>query len=438
MSKYIFLYEWRHFVRSPYKVGALILFIAAAVYGLHNGKALFDDQRAEIQKIGFTMEEDLQKTLAHFERGEKGPEDRPWVDLTDPFWAVWYTPTYSVKTPSPAMVYSLGQAEQFGFYKRVTTNSTPYDPDLTAEIANPERLQVGTLDFSFVVLYLMPLLLLVLLYNVKGDEAERGFLPLIYTQAGSRLSWLTARTAFYVVMVAGCIFVLTLYGAMLTGVFAEDTNAFGSIFLWLLLYLLFWSALYFLVFQSSESSVGSALKMAGLWILFGFAIPASVHQWTSIQKPVNLMVDFIDAQRDDRQELWNQPPDVLQAKLNELYPEIKGGAIMNDSTRREVAINRSAMGPANELTKERIAHIERENAARNRLIAASFWFNPVMFFQNKLNAVSGTHYQDYYDYRSTIQELIDKRLRNMILDIWHGVEVDKEKYLHYYYKLSEK
>ena len=60
------------------------------------------------------------------------------------------------------MVYSLGQAEQYGYYKRVTLFSSPYDADLSEELANPERLQTGTLDFAFVLLFLSPLLLLAL------------------------------------------------------------------------------------------------------------------------------------------------------------------------------------------------------------------------------------------------------------------------------------
>ena len=95
------------------------------------------------------------------------------------------------------MVYSIGQAEQYGFYKRVTFWASPYDADMAEEIANPERLQTGTLDFAFVLLFLLPLLLLILLYNIKSAEAEQGFLPLIEVQTASKNAWLLARMSFY-------------------------------------------------------------------------------------------------------------------------------------------------------------------------------------------------------------------------------------------------
>ena len=45
------------------------------------------------------------------------------------------------------IVFSTGQAEQYGYYKKVTNWSTIFDNDLAEEIANPERLALGTLVF---------------------------------------------------------------------------------------------------------------------------------------------------------------------------------------------------------------------------------------------------------------------------------------------------
>ncbi|MEO0473341.1 MAG: hypothetical protein AAF206_27260, partial [Bacteroidota bacterium] len=122
----IFLYEWKHLIRTPFKMVAMALFIIAAVYGLRNGAALYQKQIAEIDNVNEKAKETQQTYLAYYEKGEKGPIDRPWVDLTSPFWAIWYTPVQHVKAPSSAMVYSIGQAEQYGFYKSVDFGSSPY------------------------------------------------------------------------------------------------------------------------------------------------------------------------------------------------------------------------------------------------------------------------------------------------------------------------
>ncbi len=86
--------------------------------------------------------------------------------------------------------------------------------------------------------------------------------------------------------------------------------------------------------------------------------------------------------------------------------------------------------------KNTTAKIDLDNQSRNALISKTYWFNPLTYFQNKLNHLSGTHYDNYQDYRNDIQDLIDKRIEIMVLDIWNDVSVDKAKYLKYNTTLS--
>ncbi|MGH1366924.1 MAG: hypothetical protein ACRBF0_25420 [Calditrichia bacterium] len=432
----ILLYEWKHFVRSPFKIVALFIFIAAGIYALHNGADLYHQQMREIEKIQSKVEKENLETLAFYEEGKKGPESRPWVDLNKPYWAVWYASPTHFKMPSPAKVYSTGQAEQFGFYKKVSFWDTPYDADMAEEIANPERLQFGTLDFSFVMLYLLPLLLLILLYNIKGVEADNGILPLIYAQVRSKNIWLLSRIGFYTGLMSMVILGLMFYGAVLTGVFSAENVAFEQINLYLLLYLFLWSAIYLLVIKFGKSLLTNTIIMAGLWLMVAFIIPATVHQLVSVKHPVNLMTDWIDAQRDEREELFDQPDSVFQAKLIEMFPEISSSSLLTDSLRIKKALNRSASALANELTKNSIIPIEEANAAKNNLIEGTYWFNPIAFFQNRLNALSATHYLDYQGYRHEIQMLIDRQIAVMVKDIWKDVQVDKETYQGYIRNIS--
>lgn len=151
--------RFRHFARNSFKTVSLILFIGAAVYGLQNGYGLFQKQNKEITTIKTKNEEYVQKIVA--DRYDKLDEH-----FKEPFIAIWNAPSTAIKSPSSLMPFTIGQAEQFGYYKQVTNWSSTFDSDLAEEIANPERLTSGTLDFSFVVLYLLPVLVIVLLFNI--------------------------------------------------------------------------------------------------------------------------------------------------------------------------------------------------------------------------------------------------------------------------------
>lgn len=426
----IFIYEWKHFIRNPFKSIALLLFIIASIYGLHNGAELYEKQNSEIARVSEKIDEQKKSLLAHYENNEKGPKSKPWIDLTSPYWAIYSSPNYHFKKPSPAIVYNIGQTEQYGFYKAINTSSTPYDADMTKEISNPERIQSGSLDFAFSILFLLPLLLLILLYNIKGQEAEQGFLPLVFVQTASKNWWIFSRVAFYTGLLLFTLFGLMLYGAFLTNVF-EEISLFWSIFLWVGLYLLFWVVLFYIILKYGKNTISNTLQMIGIWLLVTFIIPATIQQWISIEKPTNLMIDIIDAKREKTGEILAQSDAAIYEQLFELYPSLKQTKTATDSVRFK-KIKRSSIRPLiNETLKNAIADIEKDNQAKNKLISKSYLFNPLTYFQNKLNLLSKTHFDNYQTYRDEIQELVDIRVKVMIFDLWKDIKVDKNKFLEY-------
>lgn len=433
----VFLYEWKHFIRSPFKIIAVLLFVVASIYGLYKGEKLYHKQSAEVEKIEQKVKEERQKQIVAYQEGKLVPEDRDWIDRSTPFWAIEFSWVYHCKPPSPAMVYSIGQSEQYGFYKKITRWANPYDVDLAEEIANPERLQTGTLDFTFALLFLAPLLLLVLLYNIKSFETEQGFMPLIEVQGASKNAWLLSRVMFYFFLVLLTTLFLILYGAARTNVRIETSSALGQMLLYSFAYLSFWSVLYSLILRSGKSAIGNSLKMIGLYFVFAFIIPATVYQYLSIHHPANLMTDLVDAKLAKRWELWDQPESLRLTQLQGLFPEIESSPLLEDSTRLPMAIRESTSALENKLKKASIQPIEKENQIKNSFIKSTFWFNPVSFFQNRFNAVSQTHFDDYQNYRDEIQALVDTQIRLLVLDMWQDKKVDEEKYLEYYQLLTK-
>jgi ABC-2 type transport system permease protein len=160
MKKYIQIIrsEYIHLIRSPFKTLSLSLFVLAILYSCQNGYALFKKHNIEITNIVANNEDSIAKMLDQYEEIENGTQEKTRRDPTTPYWAIWNTPSYAFKYPSPMMVFSLGQAEQYGYYKKITNWSTTFDSDMAEEIANPERLAIGTLDFNFVFIYLFPII----------------------------------------------------------------------------------------------------------------------------------------------------------------------------------------------------------------------------------------------------------------------------------------
>lgn len=427
----ILQYEFRHFARSSFKTVSLVLFVAAAVYGLQNGYDLFRKQQVEIAGIQAENDEKTNEVANQLEKGEISPEGAPWINLTTPFWAIWKAPTTAVKPPSPLMPYAIGQAEQFGYYKSVTTWSSTFDSDLAEEIANPERLTTGTLDFSFAVLYLLPILAIILLFNIGGLEKDLRFDQLVQVNNRSRKKWLLARFAFYFLLLIGVLLLLMLPYAAITGALKDEFSAFMELVSYTVFYVLIWFVIFYFVNLSKRGSASQALKMVAVWLLLCIVLPGSIHQVASLKYPTSYMTDYIDANRDETYKLWDLPTDSIRSRLLVLYPELSKTKQGKDALTNEEIINDSSSGLVNELMKNTARTIESRNERKNRFIRSTYVFNPVGFFQNKLNAVARSDYYAYSQFRADIQSMIDRKVHTLLFDSWNEETVTKERYLQY-------
>ena len=427
----IFLLEWKHFIRSPYKVIAISLFILASVYGIHNSVSLYQTQINEIAKIEKRVSEERQEFVKkHLVRDVSTNQNNNSRDYSSPYWALRQFPLYHFKKPSPSMVFSIGQSEQYGFYKRITFNSSPYDNDLSEEIANPERLQIGTFDFSFALLFLLPLVLMILAFNIKSNEIEQGFMSLIEVQVTFKNSWIIARVGFYSFLALLMSYGLILYGSFLMTSLQPIKTAIASMMLYTFFYILFWSTLFLFIIIKNKNLLSIILQMSFSFILFAFVTPGIVHQLLSINYPVNLMTDIIDV-RDQRQELYAQPHDVINSQLRIMYPQIENASIIDDSLKVKSALSQSIPALVNNIKKNNIDIVEEEIKSKIDFVNKFNILNPIVAFQNKINALSKSHYDNYKAYRNEIQFLIDKQINVLIEDIWSGRKVDESRYKEY-------
>ncbi len=431
-TAYIFRYEWLHFRRNAYKVAALFLFLLTALYGLWNGYNLWQERQSEIEKIEADARGSREEALEWLHAGKPGPEDRPWVNITEPFWAMWYAMHHAYQHPSPLMTYSIGQAEQFGYYKRVSMWSTPYDGDLAAELSNPERVAIGALDFSFVWLFLMPLFLIILTYGVNGLEQDLGFSELLAVQQPSRSRWIAGRLLASGGLLTGLLAAFIAAPALWGGYLFDHFAALSLLFAHAFAYLLLWLLLFGLIIYYGKGQTDQALKMIGLWLLLAVVIPGAVQQITALRYPASYFLEFIDAQREDRDAIFDRDFSVIKAELFDRYPELqhtywaRQDSVGNQDARNS-AYRMAYMLHMNEVSTQ----IQAEQEARNAFIRATYLFNPVTAFQNRINAVAETDFYANLAFRKTIQQAATDINEKLLMDDWDGVKADAvmfEKY----------
>jgi len=255
-------------------------------------------------------------------------------------------------------------------------------------------------------------------------------MSLIEVQVLSKNSWIVARVGFYSFLALLISYGLILYGSLLMTSLQPIKTAMVPMMLYTFFYILFWSTLFLFIIIKNKNLLSIILKMSFSFILFVFVTPGIVHQLLSINYPVNLMTDLIDV-RDQRQELYGKPHDAINSQLKIIYPQIENGSIMNDSLKVKAALSQSIPALVNSLKKNKIGIVENEIQSKIEFVNKFNIINPIVFFQNRINFLSETHYDNYKAYRNDIQTLIDKQIDVLIEDLWSGRKVDENRYAEY-------
>ncbi|MEM1406387.1 MAG: hypothetical protein AAGG59_06405 [Bacteroidota bacterium] len=424
MKKLIY-FEWLHFRRNVARPIAVLLFLLASLFGLYNGFSSYQERKQEIENINGRKTETIGEALGWFDQGKTGPEGRPWVDINTPFWSMWYATHYLVQRPQATMIYNLGQSEHFGYYKRVTMWTTAFDDDLTAEISNPELVQLGSLDFTFVWFYLMPLLLIVLTYSTKGLERDLGFIPLLKVQRPFLHHWLLQRVLitglWLLALLSTLIFVPTLFISELS--FSNDLIGIWFVYG---LYLILWLTLIYLVIRFGKGQADQALKMVGVWLVLTVAIPGLVNQYVLLKKPADLMMDMIEAGRDGQAKIYDRPQDEILLEARRIIPQLSElDAAQYDSLMKQPMINGAFRLVLTEYMSKISDGIINDQLTRNQMIASSYWFNPVTGFHNWLNNLTETGHSSNLDFRRNIQKGGEAIQYRLVLDEWQDKKMDK-------------
>ena len=433
----IFFYEINHFVKNKYKVITYFIFVVACIYSIYAGFDLQKKQLNTITNIEQSQQESILQLIKWYKNGQIGPDDKSWVDIRDPRWALSYTQLYNIKKPSPLLPLGIGQSEQYGYYKQITSWSSTYDADMVEELSNPERLVNGNVDFMFLIIFLLPVLIIILTYNIGGLEKDYRFEKLISIQFGSVKKWVFYRFVFYIfvlILTVSC-FILTV--ALINNAFNDKFFEIGALLSLSVLYILFFSFLFYSIVIVSDGSGAAAFNMITTWLLLCVIIPGSVHQFASISHPVNYMTDYLDANRKEAYEVFERPIGDLYDSLITIYPSLLMTAHSKDEIIDSQIIANSVCAIVNQNNQNAIDKIETQNELKNSLIKSSYWFNPVSFFQNKWNSLTETDYYSYKTYRQQVQQSIDKQIELLVLECWSKTEVNYSIYDTYLNKILD-
>ena len=303
MKYRLFLYQC---IRSKEVRISLVLITVLGLVGILIGNRHLIRQQEAIAEVKAYQEQ-------HFERHVTLHNDDLGLLL-------YYVKFAFINSSNPLAGLSIGQADMNPVVKRITIKTfeaQKYDTDLV----NPMNLQSGNLDLSFVLIYLLPLLVIVFTFNAISEETETGTWRLVAIQAQSKLRFVLAKLFIRLLLLFGVLVLLFLIAKVVLDV--PFNTHFLLMFILALLYVTFWFALSFFVIGFKKSSGFNALLLLSIWLVMLILLPAGINAYVSSKHPVPEALSAAIAQRDGYHTKWDTDKLLTIQKFYAHYPQFE-------------------------------------------------------------------------------------------------------------------
>lgn len=375
------------FRNRAFQIGFLVVFLFG-LYGIYYGHSVIEKQRQNIDRID-TLEEEHIEHILHL----AGDNHTAGTQL-------YYMLFHTYNPPSEWAAFSLGQRDVLNYNikaKILALEGQIYDTELT----NPLTLLVGNLDLSFVIIYLFPLLIIALGFNLISEEKETGVWSMIKTSGVSSLAFVSYKILVRWLLVVGLLSGLIIIASIIFR--ANFDVSFFMIFGASLGYVSFWFALIWLVNAFDKSSNYNATFLVSCWIVLCLMLPALGNTMINTTTPIHEAMETTLIQREAYHEKWDMPKKITMEKFYEEYPEYRKYPISEEAY--YVAGWYFAMQyVADKEAKPSSLQMEKKLIERQEKAQKVGWFLPTVGVQRLFQSVAKTDLGTHLAYLKSVRE----------------------------------
>lgn len=263
----------------------VLLFGAMMLYGALNGVAWTQFQASTIAEVSTEESTRLAKLRSAVQRRAAGDS----TASVAPIGALGAAGAvrYAILPPTALAPLAVGSSDLFPYYTKVSLRSKQ-SFIVNDEIENPHNLLAGRFDLAFAIVFVLPLLIMALTYNLVSSEREQGTMALILSQPVLARRVLLLKLAVRVAFALGLTLLLTLGVVLAAGVPLSAPDTLSKLFLWLAVvlgYSAFWIAAAIAVNAMGRSSATNALALLGVWLTVVVVVPSLVAAFVTTFYP---------------------------------------------------------------------------------------------------------------------------------------------------------
>jgi ABC-2 type transport system permease protein len=397
MFSRIFRHEWRMLVTDPSAWFALAAFGVAIGYALLNNSAAVRRQQQGVRQCARESEErldDIKRRAQEIERqiaeGRVKETTSPSYGPRHPVYVIAWGRQTAALPPAPLAALAAGQSDLYPAAYEVATNTPLEAFAVTEQTEYPLKLLVGNFDFAFVIVYLYPLLIIALGFNLMTAEKEGGTLGLLLAQPVRLRTLALAKVAARAALVFGSAVVFLTAGLLFSEIGWRAEGVAPALLLVLLIVLFygaFWLGLCVLVNAYSRSSAAAALVLIICWLVLAVLVPSSLNFAATALYPMPSRADFVSARRAADAAARQQTAQLVE-RFFDAHPEFRRDGEYPELGKQYVGNAAEAEEMERRMQPVR-ARFVRQLTGQQSLLDRLRFFSPVILARDALHELAG-------------------------------------------------
>ena len=359
---------------------AFIFSLAAVTLGMNE----ISQQRAEIVEL---------KKLDEIERSVVLGEQSDWGS------AAYYTFHITFDPPSDFAFAAIGQRDVSPWKHRIrmlALEGQIYETDSN----NPDFALIGRFDFAFVASLIAPLLVILLLFDMRSSEQAAGRLRLLEVNAANvkKLWW--SRAGLRVGALALALSIPVLIGGLNSGTpLLSLLICMGAV----CLYLLFWMGLTLWFTPAKRTGAYNLTIMLGVWLMLCAVLPATLTQLINTSVPLPEGGEIILTQREAVNDAWDLPKAATYDPFMERHPEWDDYRAW-DSEAFEWKWYYAFQQVGDQIAEPLSLAYRTGQAQRDELTGWASLFSPATLLQRTMEHLAGTDMRAAMAYEKNVRE----------------------------------
>jgi len=386
MSSHLFRLEFRLLARERAAWVLIALFAVSLAYGLWNGARVARPHRETaiaLTKDSVEFHSQVREALGQQVIDPKTVAGRGSV---------------AVLPPAPLPLLAVGQTDLTPGHESVVLWKLAASADNRSELENPSHLLAGRFDLAFVLVWLYPLFLLALLFDLLAGDREAGTLRLALAQGATPGRWMVHRALARALP----ILALALAATLVAGFFGGSGGTFARVLMSaavVLAYGLFWAALAVAVNVVSRSAAGAATALGAAWVLIVLIAPTLLNVAVESLHPTPSRPELIAAGRQASGDAEKRGGELLNSFYRD-HPELAPPGEQADLAAQHLTVQ-SEVGRALDPVRQKF---DQQLARQQTAVGRWRFLSPAIAMHEALTDLAGTGYWRHRAFREQVNE----------------------------------